>query len=334
MLKGALFGAGNVAVNGHLPGWRGRTEATLVAGADTRDAGRAAFLDAFPKARWYGSAQELLAAEALDFVDIATAPAAHAGLVRAALERSLHVLCEKPLVLRREDVAPLATLARERARALVTVHNWKYAPALEKVTRLLEEGAVGDVRRCRWETLRTQPAVAAGEGGNWRVGPAQSGGGILMDHGWHALYVVAGWLGASPRSVKAKLETRKHHAFPIEDTATMTLEYPTASAEIVLTWAAGERANRIAIEGTLGKLRLDGGRVTLAGAAGKQSWSLPSIAEGSHHPEWFGGVLLEFLGEIADPGMRGRNLTEAAFCADALEQARESSRLGGKSLPL
>ncbi|MGH9364531.1 MAG: hypothetical protein ACRD1B_04605, partial [Thermoanaerobaculia bacterium] len=101
-----------------------------------------------------------------------------------------------------------------------------------------------------------------------------------------------------------------------------------------LTWAAGERANRIAIEGPRGKLGLDGGRVTLAGAAGEQSWSLPSIAEGSHHPEWFGGVLSEFLGEIADPERRGRNLTEAAFCADALALARESSRLGGKSLPL
>src|SRR5712691_5479999 len=205
MLKGALLGVGNVAVNGHLPGWQGRPEATLLAAADTSEDGKAAFLEAFPEARWYASAEDLISSETLDFVDIATPPATHAPLIRAALTRSLHVLCEKPLVLSREDLAPLAALAGERKCALVTVHNWKHAPALAKLTQLVREGAVGEVRRCRWETLRTGPAAAAGESGNWRVDPAQSGGGVLMDHGWHALYVLAGWLSFAARSVRAEL---------------------------------------------------------------------------------------------------------------------------------
>lgn len=334
MLRGALLGVGHVAVNGHLPGWQGRPEAALVAAADARDGGKAAFLAACPQARWYASAEELFGSETLDFVDIATPPAAHAALIRAALERSLHVLCEKPLVLAREDLAPLAALARDSGRALVTVHNWKHAPALSKLTELVREGAVGEVRRCRWETLRTQPAAAAGEGGNWRTDPAQSGGGILMDHGWHALNAVAGWLGPSPRSVQAVLETRRHHAFPIEDTATVTLEYPGAAAEIFLTWAAGERSNRVVLEGSRGSLGLNGGRVTLSTPGGDRSIDLPSIAEGSHHPEWFGGVLRDFFEEIAEPSRRGRNLTEAAFCSAAVALAQESSRLGGKALPL
>lgn len=61
---------------------------------------------------------------------------------------------------------------------------------------------------------------------------------------------------------------------------------------------------------------------------------LPSLAEGSHHPDWFGGVIAEFLGEIDEPKTRGRNLAEASFCVNVLALAKESHRLGGEPLPI
>jgi predicted dehydrogenase len=330
-LKGALLGVGHVAIGGHLPGWRRRPDAEIVAAADGRSDRRGALLEIFPQARWYETAEDLLAEETLDFVDICTPPASHAGLSRLALERSLHVLCEKPLVLSPEELRGLPVLAAEKHRTLFTVHNWKHAPILQSVTGLVRAGAIGQVRRVRWETLRDKPAVAAGEQGNWRVDPAQSGGGILIDHGWHALYVLSEWMTGAPRLVAARLESRKHHAWAIEDTATVTLAYPSATVEIFLTWAAAERANRIELEGTRGLLRLDGGRLSLGTGmtAPEQEWSLPSLAEGSHHPDWFDGVISGFLGEIADPRKRGQNLGEATLCANVLALARDSSRRGG-----
>jgi predicted dehydrogenase len=330
MLQGALLGVGNVAVNGHLPGWRARRDVTFAAAADARTDGKAAFLEAFPPARWYAAAEDLLSAErTLDFADIAAPPALHAPLIRQSLAAGLHVLCEKPLVLSSGEIPELAALAQQRGRVLVPVHNWKHAPALAKVTELVASGAVGEVRRCRWETLRTRPAVAAGDQGNWRVDPAQSGGGILMDHGWHALYMVAGWLGTGVRSVRASLTTRKHRSFAIEDTAAVTLEYASSTAEIFLTWAADERANRIALEGTRGRITLDGGHVRLVAGAVPQDFDLASIAEGSHHPDWFGGVVEDFVSEIGDPARRGAGLAEASFCASMMALSLESQRRGG-----
>ena len=72
--------------------------------------------------------------ENLDFVDIATPPSTHAALATAALGRGLHVLCEKPLVTKPDDVAALSKLAKEKDRAVVTVHNWVHAAALAKIT--------------------------------------------------------------------------------------------------------------------------------------------------------------------------------------------------------
>jgi predicted dehydrogenase len=332
MLRGALLGVGHVAVNGHLPGWRNREDATLVAAADARPDGHAAFRDAFPGSRWYDSAEELLATEDLDFADICTPPSSHAALCRAALERSIHVLCEKPLVLSPLELRGLPALASERECTLFTVHNWKHAPAIAKVTELLRGGAIGEIRHCRWETLRDRPAAAEGEEGNWRVGPPESGGGVLVDHGWHALYLVPSWLSGTPRLVAARLETKKHVEWPVEDTAMLTLVYPSASAEIYLTWAASTRANRAELSGTKGKIFVEGGQVAvfpLDGSTPTGEWTFPSLAEGSHHPDWFGGVVQDFLAEIAEPGRRGRNLAEAALCANILALGRESNARGG-----
>jgi predicted dehydrogenase len=334
MLRGAIIGVGHVARNGHIPGWRGCSDVTIAAAADARPDGRDALLAAFPEARWYDSGEILLAAETLDFVDICTPPALHAVFVTAALEAGCHVFCEKPLVLAPGGIPPLAKLAREKARALVTVHNWKHAPALEKVAELLREGAIGALRRARWETRRTKPAVAVGDTGNWRVDPSRSGGGILVDHGWHAFYVLRDWLGGPPSSLSARLTTEKHREFPLEDTAAISLEWSGAMVEVFLTWAAPERGNRIEIEGERGALSLDGGRLELLQEGSPRVWNLSSIAEGSHHPEWFRGVAEEFLKEIREPAVRGRNLEEATLCSTLLALAQESSRQGGVTIPV
>jgi len=337
MLKGAFIGVGNAALLGHLPAWQSRSDAVIVAGCDSRAERRDALARALPDARWYASPEDLLSSESLDFVDICTPPASHAMLVRQALARSLHVLCEKPLVLSPEELRGLPALSAEKERALFTVHNWLHAPALARMTELLRAGAVGEARRIRWDTLRTEPAGNAGETDRWRLDPAQSGGGILTDHGWHALYVLSTWMASAPRTVAARLENRRHAELPIEDTADIFLVYPSTSAEVFLTWADEARANRAEIEGTRGTLRLDGDRLTLedkGSAKAVQEWTVPPLTEGSHHPDWFGGVIEAFLGEVLEPRERGRNLGEATLCANVLALAKESSRRGGEPLPV
>ena len=333
MTRGAILGAGNVAIHGHLPGWQARADVEIVAAADPRSGGRAAFSERLPRARWYESARELLDSERPDFVDICSPPAMHAELIRESLSRGAHVLCEKPLVLSREGLEPLATLARAKGLTLATVHNWRNAPVLAAAQDAIERGALGEIRSCRWETLRVKPAAAATEGeANWRVDPAVAGGGVLMDHGWHALYVVCGWLPEAPVRVSGRLSTRKHREWALEDTAEVTVETAgSARAEIFLTWAADERRNRVEVEGTRGTLRIDGGVLECGGERLEFSGSL---TEGSHHPEWFAPVAERFLEQIRGTA-RGRTTLEEAFvCLDVIEAARESSARGGAAVSL
>jgi predicted dehydrogenase len=216
VLTGAFLGFGNVAERGHLPGWRSRDDVRIVAATDAAPARRDAFLAARPDGRWYDTIDDLLTSETLDFVDICAPPGAHAALIRRALDAGLHVLCEKPLVTRAEEAETVALAAARAGRVVHTVHNWLKAPISLKISALIDEGAIGAVRSVEWRTLRARPATAVSPDGatNWRVDPAMAGGGILFDHGWHALYCVARWAGV-PRRVSARLETRRFHDQPL-----------------------------------------------------------------------------------------------------------------------
>jgi predicted dehydrogenase len=337
MLHGAVIGLGNVAVHGHLPGWLGRPDVRIAAAADSRPSQRALCESRLPGARWYDSPDDLLAVEPLDFVDISTPPSSHAPLIQSALERGLHVLCEKPLVRSLAEFRRVAGAAESAGRVLHTVHNWHHAPILTMTADLIREGEIGRVRRIVWETLRVKPAAAAaGSEGNWRVDPSVAGGGVLTDHGWHVFYVLPVWVGERPRSVGARLETRRHTAFAVEDTATVRLEFADASAEIFLTWAAEERRNRVEVEGTEGRIELRDDTLVLTSRRGERRWpGLPALSDGSHHPDWFHKVADRFLVAVSGGEVHeDTNLAEAALCCEIEHQARESSRQGGAQLPL
>ncbi len=333
MRRGAVIGFGNVAVHGHVPGWRRRRDVEIVAVTDARPAQRALAAEHLPAARWHDDVDALLADEGLDFVDICTPPSSHAPLIRMALERGLHVLCEKPLVGSPAALEPLARAAATRGLALRTVHNWHHAPIVRRTCELVREGRIGRVSRVVWETLRTRPAATSGDGtSNWRLDPEVAGGGVLTDHGWHVFYVVQRWIGEAPQTVSARLETRRHTAWAVEDTATVRVAFEGATAEIFLTWAADERRNWARLSGTEGTIELRDDTIVLRRAAAEERWTCPPpLSDGSQHPDWFDAEVELFLAEIAAPGA-GENLAEAAACVALEHGARASSHAGGRAV--
>jgi predicted dehydrogenase len=335
MLRGGIIGLGNVAVHGHLPGWLSRRDVEI-AGATDAVPGRRALAAELPAGRWYESAERLMDDAELHFVDICTPPSSHAALIRKALERGLHVLCEKPLVASPDELRRLADLAASRGRVLHTVHNWHHAAIVQQTLALLADGAIGGVTGATWQTLRTRPAAAAGGGSdNWRVDPAVAGGGVLTDHGWHVCYLLQRWMGAPPVAVSARLETRRHTSWAVEDTATLRIRFPDSVAEVLLTWAADARRNWAELTGKDGTIELADDTLILRRGGSERRWAFPAgLSDGSQHPDWFHAVAEKFLAEIAGEAEPNTNLAEASICVAVEALARESDRRGGAELPL
>lgn len=343
MQKGVIIGLGNVALEGHLPAWKGRKDFQVIAGVDSSEERRELFSKILPDAQAFESLEECLVRNGrdrflLDFVDIATPPHTHFALVKAALQAGLHVLCEKPLVLKREEARELESLRGKSGKILMTVHNWKFAPVCRKISQLIREGAVGKVNRLDWYVLRSGPAVTTlSDKENWRLNSEMSGGGILVDHGWHAFYLALEWLPGRPSKIYATLEKRQYGGLSVEDTAKARVEFASEdgvkTADIFLTWASRLRKNSGLIEGTEGRVLIEDDRLIVDKKSGSQTIPFESaLSAGSHHPDWFNFVIDEFLAEISDASKAGKNFEAARACLELIEKSKESSAKGGAEL--
>lgn len=316
MLKGAIIGFGQVAEKAHAPAFKNHPDFTILAVAEENPQRAAAARAVFPGINVYPNAEKLLSDEpGLDFVDIATPPYLHARFVLRALAESRHVLCEKPLALNPRDFKKIQKLGALVDRTVFTVHNWKHAPLFAKLLALVSAGAVGAVDHVELHTLRSRPAAAAL--GDWRTDAKRAGGGIVVDHGWHSLYLLHQILG--PGQALTRVTARLAPERKVEQDASVFLQFPSASALLRLSWLSCARANWGVVHGREGTLEIRDDHLTLSKNGKTETFQFPEkISQGSAHPEWFKALLTDFREEVQGGPARGKNLREARFCLDAI----------------
>jgi len=321
VLKGAIIGFGEVARHGHWPAYANSSEAKIVAVVDRTEQRRHAARESLPGVAAFATVAELGAGAEIDFVDICTPPSFHGEPMLDALARGWNVLCEKPLLLDLVELEKARSLAKESGRVVVPVHNWKYAPIVRRATEMLRSGAIGPLRQVEIQTLRIQDcAVADPVNPNWRRDPAIAGGGILMDHGWHAIYLARHWFGEDPIGVKASLE--RPTATGVENEATLMLEFPNGTAKILLTWRAEVRRNTMRLLGDRGEIEIDDDRLKVGSEAIHFETGLSA---GSHHADWFAAMLPDVIASFRNPDRARESFDEAALCLSVIRRAYESS---------
>jgi len=329
--RGAIIGFGKVAAEAHVPGFRLAHRFEIVAAVDPVEERRVQALAALPGARAYADFASAARGEArLDFVDVATPPHVHAAAVLEALAHGCHALCEKPLALDLAEIGALRRAARRGGRSVFVVHNWKYAPLLRRLHGLLRAGTIGQASEIDWQVLRPSPPAGAAETG-WRLDRAQAGGGILMDHGWHAFYLMCFLAGREPKSMVARLGFDL--GLGVENAAACEIEFEGLRARIELRWGAPHRRTGGVVRGTLGTISIEDDRLVVAAAGRAQETSCfsPALSASSYHPEWFPALLEAFRGEIEHPSLRGRNLAEAVRVGEMIAAAYRSD---GRTIPL
>jgi len=320
-MNGAIIGFGQAARHGHWPAYAESRELSIVAVVDRTEERRllAASLD--PALRTYASLEDLAAAETIDFLDICTPPALHHDPMRAALARGWHVVCEKPFVLDPAQLAAVRVTAEARQLAVVPVHNWKFAPIVRDATERLRQGAIGRLERVEVETERLRDFQGADPARpNWRRDPAIAGGGILMDHGWHAVYLVLQWFEALPREIDARFHRPAPDA--VEDEADVRLAFACGEATIRLTWNGTIRRNAIRLVGDGGSITIADDRLIVERADNREVVTYPAaLSSSSHHADWFAAFVPSIAGYFNHPALSRAVLEEAAACLDIIQRA-------------
>jgi len=110
---------------------------------------RETFAGRYPGARVTGSFEELLAADDVQGVVIATPVPTHYALAKQALEAGKHVLVEKPPAMRAAEIDELIDIAAERDLVLMPGHLLLYHPGVRKLKELIVAGELGETVRIR-----------------------------------------------------------------------------------------------------------------------------------------------------------------------------------------
>src|SRR5262245_11724795 len=91
-------------------------------------------------------AAELVSYPSLDAVIVSSPHTLHYEHARLALERGLHVMCEKPMCTRADHARELVRLAREKELHLLVPYGWHYKPFIHQAKKWLDEGVVGTIQ--------------------------------------------------------------------------------------------------------------------------------------------------------------------------------------------
>jgi predicted dehydrogenase len=331
-LRGAIVGFGTAA-QAHLAGYAQREDVAIVAVVDPSAERRAAARATLPSVTVHATLDELAGAGPPDFLDVCCPPRWHAEAIVAGLELGCHVMGEKPLLPTLDEYAPVLAALDRAPGVLFPSHNYKFAPVVRRMRAAVMSEAFGDVVSGRFRTLRMRHAAGApGWYPDWRRDPSVAGGGILQDHGTHAVYLATHVTGLAPLWVTC-VTTR--HGSPTsggaEDSALLTLGLDGgADVTVELTWAAPSRQTSYTIVGTRESVAIDDVRFVHRASPGPVETAPAAGFADASHVAWFSAMFDDFRDLIDDPARQGALLDEAHATATVIASAYASAARGGE----
>lgn len=147
-LKFALFGTGFWS-HFQLAGWQELEGVECVAVYNRTVSKAEAFAEKFGIPAVYGSAEELIANENLDFIDICTNVETHAPFTRMGAEAGLDVVCQKPMAVTLDEAKDMVQTCKNAGVKLFINENWRWQYPMRQFKARLDAGEIGKPFRAR-----------------------------------------------------------------------------------------------------------------------------------------------------------------------------------------
>ncbi len=138
MLKVGLVGAGGIS-GAHIPAWDAMEDTQLTALCDIRPER----LEPYADRHCYENFDEMLEKEELDILDICLPTCLHADFAIRAMNRGLHVICEKPISLNREDVRRVYEAAEKNHVVFMVAQVIRFWPEYTALREIFRSGQYG-----------------------------------------------------------------------------------------------------------------------------------------------------------------------------------------------
>ena len=254
-----IIGIGNMGHNHAENIYAGKVDdMVLSAVADIKQERRDWANKELPGVSVFDSADALMDSGLVDAVLIAVPHYDHPGLCRKALEKGLHVLCEKPAGVYTKAVRELNEYALSQDKVYAIMFNQRTNCVYRKMKQIVDSGEMGAIRRTNWIITNWFRSQSYYDSGAWRATWDGEGGGVLLNQCPHNLDLWQ-WICGMPARVRAFTHNGKWHDIEVEDDVTAYVEYPNgATGVFVTTTSDAPGTNRLEIDLDGGQLICDG----------------------------------------------------------------------------
>lgn len=254
MIKTGIIGLGKMGLS-HASIINAHADLDLVAVCDSS----ALILEAMKKystCKVYTDYRKMIDENSLDALFVATPTKFHSDMVLYALERNIHVFCEKPLSLTTTQGLKMVTTAAERKRVNQVGYHNRFIGTFNYMKELIAAGVLGEIYHFTGEAYG--PVVTKRKESTWRSDSTE-GGGCLFDYASHVINLIDYVLG-KVKTVDGVL-LKKVFSRGVEDAvySTMFLENGI-SGTLNVNWSDEtyrKMSTQITVLGTEGKIICD-----------------------------------------------------------------------------
>ncbi|RYD22177.1 MAG: Gfo/Idh/MocA family oxidoreductase [Spirochaetia bacterium] len=285
---------------------------------------------------------KLIALPGLQAVIIATPTTTHDWMSRKAIERGLHVFCEKPLTLSSAVSRELAEAAGSKDLVTQVGYHNRFIGTFGEVKKLIEIGAIGQITHVQAEAYG--PVVLKPAKPTWR-GKAGGGGGCLYDYAAHPLNLLNWYFGEATAASGALLKSG--FSAEVDDEVYATLGFADGTTgQLSVNWSdpsVRKMTTRITIWGTGGRIYADRQELQafLTGTAPipesyRTGWTTKYITELTPPVSYYlrgeeYSAQMEAFGDaiVAGKGAGENSFASAALTDVSIEMIRASAQEGG-----
>lgn len=242
-----VLGCANIAQRFIIPTIKEMEEFKLV-GIASRSKDKAnQFAKKFDTKAFY-SYESLLEATSLDAVYIPLPNSLHYEWIKKTLEKNLHVLVEKSMACKLEEVEELNNLAKEKGLVLIENFQFRFHSQLQYIKELVDSGKIGELRNIR--ASFGFPPFSDSDNIRYKK---ELGGGALFDAGAYPLKISQIFLGNDITVQSANLDTPSDKEVDIWGSAYIKQESGNLASQIAFGFDHFYQ-NNIELWGSKGKI--------------------------------------------------------------------------------
>jgi predicted dehydrogenase len=254
MLRAGIIGLGKMGIS-HAAIVGAHPSVDLVAICDVSSL----VLDAFKKytdANTYSDYIKMIDKENLDLIIVATPTKLHYPVVKYALEKNIHVFCEKPFSLNSSEGAELAEIAKIKSLINQVGYHNHFIGTFRELARLIKQNIIGEIFHFTGEAYG--PVVTKEKGGTWRSNPDE-GGGCTSDYASHVVNLIQEIIG-KPIKINGTL-LKSIYSKGVDDAVYCLLTLDNEiSGVLLVNWSDEtyrKMSTSLTIQGTTGKIICD-----------------------------------------------------------------------------